>query len=105
MPESETETQYKQRFIERVAQSRIAVALKQWEIAEAMGIAQDKYKQYEKRSLLPHYLIGRFCIICRVDPEWLVTGKGKKPLKPLKLATSEPEPVAKPKRGRARRAA
>jgi hypothetical protein len=66
---------------------------------------QDKYKQYEGRSLLPHHLIGRFCILTRVDPEWLVTGRGQKPLKPLRVAESGPVPAAKPKRKGARRAA
>ena len=105
MADSETETEYKQRFMERVAQARIARNLKQWQIAEALGMAQDKYKQYESRSLLPHHLIGRFCIVTRVDPEWLITGRGQKPLKPLQLAEQEPEPVKKPKRSRSKKAA
>ena len=98
MAESETETEYKQGFMRRVKEARIARALKQWELADALGMPQDKYKQYEGRSLLPHHLIGRFCIICRVDPEWLVTGRGKMAVKP-------PEPDIKPKRAKAQRAA
>lgn len=92
MPKSGPEAEYKQAFIQRVKEARETRDLKQWEIAELLeaGMAQDKYKQYETRSLLPHHLIGRFCIICRVDPEWLVTGKGKKIVK-----TAQPEP-AKP---------
>ena len=82
MAEPETELEYKQQFILRVTESRTASGMKQWQIAEAMGIPQDKCKQYETRSLMPHHLIGRFCIICRVDPEWLVTGRGKKPTGP-----------------------
>ena len=79
MAEPEAELEYKQQFILRVTKSRTASGMKQWQIAEAMGIPQDKYKQYETRSLMPHHLIGRFCAICRVDPEWLVTGRGRKP--------------------------
>jgi DNA-binding transcriptional regulator YiaG len=79
---SETEAQFKQSFIERVKAARVATGMKQWQVADALNIPQDKYKQYEVRSLLPNYLIGRFCIICRVEPEWLMTGKGQKPLKP-----------------------
>jgi hypothetical protein len=74
-------------------------------MAEALDLPQDRYKQYEGRTLLPHHLIGRFCLITHVDPAWLVTGRGEKPLKALHLAASEPAPVAKPKRSRARRAA
>lgn len=106
MADSETEVQFKQEFIARVKSSRIATGLKQWQMAEALGnMPQDKYKQYESRSLLPHHLIGRFCLICRVDPSWLVTGQGEKALKPLQVAHSEPGPIAKPKRARRSKAA
>ena len=80
MAEPETELEYKQRFILRVINSRTARGIKQWQIAEALGIAGE-IKQFNG-SLMPHHLIGRFCIICRVDPEWLVTGRGKKPAGP-----------------------
>lgn len=105
MAESETETEYKQRFMARVAAARIARNLKQWQIAEALGMPQDKYKQYEKRSLLPHHLIGRFCVLTGVDPEWLVTGRGQKPLKAIQLVVEEPKPETKPKRRRSQKAA
>jgi hypothetical protein len=106
MAESETETQYKQAFIARVKSARVATGMKQWQIAESLGMPQDKYKQYEGRSLLPHHLIGRFCLVTRIEPDWLVTGRGQKPLRPLHVAdTEEPVPVPKPKRTRAKRAA
>lgn len=106
MSESDLDIQYKQEFTERVATARIARNLKQWQAAEALGIPQDKYKQYEGRSLMPHRLIGRFCIICRVDPGWLITGRGQKPLKPLELILEEaPEAVRKPKKARSKRVA
>ena len=105
MSDSETETEYKQRFMARVAAARIARNLKQWQIAEALGMPQDKYKQYEKRSLLPHHLIGRFCILTSVDPVWLVTGRGQKPLKAIQVVESEVVPVTKAKRGRSKTAA
>ena len=105
MADPGTETQYKQAFIQRVKAARIAVNMKQWQIAEALGMPQDRYKQYETRSLLPHHLIGRFCIITHVDPEWLVTGRGEKPLKPLHVADGGSSIVVKPKRKSASRAA
>ena len=106
MAESDQEAQFKQEFIDRVRAARIATGMKQWQVAEALSIPQDKYKQYEVQSLLPHYLIGRFCIICRVEPEWLITGKGQKPLKPPHVVESEDKPeVPKPKRTRRPRAA
>jgi hypothetical protein len=51
MAEPETELEYKQRFILRVTESRTASGMKQWQIAEAMGIPQDKYKQYGRLIL------------------------------------------------------
>jgi transcriptional regulator with XRE-family HTH domain len=88
MAGSKTEAQYKQAFIERVKAARDAVDMTQQQIADALGMPQDRYKQYESRSLLPHHLIGRFCIITRADPEWLVTGRGQKPLKSRPAARS-----------------
>lgn len=105
MSESDVETKYKQEFMDRIRQARIARNLKQWQMGEALGMPQDKYKQYEGRSLLPHHLIGRFCIVTRVDPVWLLTGHGEKAIKPTRLAASEPAPVSKPKRKRASKAA
>jgi DNA-binding XRE family transcriptional regulator len=105
MSESDVDIQYKQEFTSRMKEARIARGLKQWEMGEALGMPQDKYKQYEGRSLLPHRLIGRFCIVTRVDPTWLVTGRGEKLLRPLQLAEPEPAPVPKPKRARSKRVA
>ena len=106
MAESETEAQFKQLFTDRVRTARVATGLKQWQVAELLGIPQDKYKQYEGRSLLPHALVGRFCTICRINPEWLFTGIGQKPLRPPHLVETEEAPaVAKPKRAKRSKAA
>lgn len=106
MVESETEAQFKQAFIERVKSSRKALGWKQWEMAQALGgMAQDKYKQYESRSLLPHHYIGLFCLITRVSPTWLMTGKGEKTIRPLEMAAGEPQRPAKPKKARSSKAA
>lgn len=105
MAESETEAQFKRLFTERVRDARIATGLKQWQVAELLGIPQDKYKQYEGRSYLPHHLVGRFCIVCRIDPVWLMTGKGQKPLRPPHIVEHEPELVRKPRRTRRPKAA
>lgn len=100
MADSETEAEYKQGFVSRVATARNALGWKQWQMAEALDVPQDKYKQYEGRSLMPHRLIQRFCLIAHVDMEWLLTGRGKKLPKPLRVVESEPasKPVRKPKR-------
>lgn len=79
----------------RVAAARAALGWKQWQMAEALDMPQDKYKQYEKRSLLPHHLIRRFCLISRIDMEWLLTGRGKMRLGELPEFTPDIQP-AKP---------
>lgn len=106
MPESETETQFKQLFTERVKAAREAQGLTQGQVAKALGIPQDRYKQYEGRSYLPPHFYERFCIVCRTDLVWLMTGKGQKPLKPLHVAEAdEPVVATKTKRSRSKRAA
>jgi DNA-binding transcriptional regulator YiaG len=81
-----SESIYKQQFIKRVRQARDGRGLKQHEIAEVLQIDQGKYKQYETRSLLPHYLVPRFCTVCAVDIGWLFTGRGRAPIEILPLA-------------------
>lgn len=107
MSDRESEALFKQEFIGRVKAARIAVGWKQWQMAEALHMPQDKYKQYESRSLLPHHLVGRFCLITHVDPTWLMTGRGDKHLQPLRTVPSEPirAPVVKPKPKRKENAA
>lgn len=106
MAESEAEKQFKQEFIERVATARVATGKKQWQVAELLNVPQDHYKHWEKGRLMPHHLIGRFCLVTNVDPVWLMTGKGQKPLKaPHLVESEEPKPVPKPKRAKRSKAA
>lgn len=106
MAESDTEAQFKQEFIERVAAARIATGKKQWQVAELLNVPQDHYKHWEKGRLMPHHLIGRFCLVTNVDPVWLMTGKGQKPLKaPHVVETEEPKASQKPKRAKRSKAA
>ncbi len=105
MAESDQEVEFKQEFIARVKAARISTGKKQWQIAELLNIPQDQYKHYEVGRYLPHYLVGRFCLICSVDPEWLMTGKGQKPLKPPHLVEQEATPPPKAKRAKRSKAA
>lgn len=106
MTELDEEAQYKQEFIARVREARSDLGWKQWQMAEALGMQQDKYKQYETRSYLPHHLIGRFCLVTRVEPEWLMTGRGEKTIQPLKVVERDELVVAtKAKKAKARKVA
>ena len=68
-------------------------------MAELLEIKQDKYKQYEIRSYMPHDLIPRFLKITGVTWEWLFEGKGQGPAVLVK------PPEAKPQKKKGKRAA
>lgn len=109
MAETDIKAQYEQEFIARVKAARIATGKKQWQVAELMDIKQDQYKHYEvltgKGRVIPHHLIGRFCLICSIDPNWLLTGKGAKPLQPPHMVEAEEKTVPRPKRAKRSKAA
>ena len=66
---------YKRLFCERVRNARKSMNLDQAEMATMLGIKPDTYGKYEKRSLLPHHLIPRWCEITGHDPWYLLTGR------------------------------
>lgn len=72
-------SKFLQEFAARVKEARERRPYTQEEIADLLGIPQDKYKHYEKRSMLPHHLIHRFCLLCGVDEAWLYTAHGLAP--------------------------
>lgn len=45
------------------------------QMATALGIPPDRYRKYEYRSPLPHYLIEQFATIVGRDIEYMLTGK------------------------------
>lgn len=49
------------------------------QMATALGIPPDRYRKYEYRSPLPHYLLERFALIVGRDVEYLLTGKTSGP--------------------------
>lgn len=66
-------------FIARTKQLRKASGLTQEETAIALGLPLDTYKKYEKRSVMPLYLVDRFATIVRGDLVFLITGRKPKP--------------------------
>ena len=44
-------------------------------MATILGVPPDRYRKYEYRSPLPHYLIERFALIVGRDIEYVLTGK------------------------------
>lgn len=45
------------------------------QMATALGVPPDRYRKYEYRSPLPHYLVERFALIVGRDVEYILTGK------------------------------
>jgi hypothetical protein len=65
---------------QRVKESREAAGFKtQREMATALGIERDKYKQYEIRTPLPVELWEEFSRLTGAEIYWLATGKHKAP--------------------------
>lgn len=80
MPKDEGYSDFYRAFIGRTKAAREASGYTQQEMGELLdGLPQDHYKQFEGRSPLPHHLIPRFSLLCRVNMLWLLTGKGKGP--------------------------
>lgn len=73
-------TRYDLEFLARTHAAREAAGLTQEEMALKLGgLSQDRYKQYEIRSPLPHSLIPAFLEAAKVDYEYLFTGRGQGP--------------------------
>ena len=79
MGKSKAKTVFKDEFTARVKTARLSRNWTQGDMAEALGMEQGKYKQYEGRSYLPHELVERFCLIVACDISWLYTGQGAAP--------------------------
>lgn len=80
MAKSDGASAFKLKFLARVAAARDSQGFTQETMATALGMDQPKYSKYEKRSLMPHYLIEQFCLITHVSEKWLMTGKGPGPV-------------------------
>lgn len=44
-------------------------------MATALGVPPERYRKYEYRSPLPHYLLERFALIVGREIEYVLTGK------------------------------
>lgn len=45
------------------------------QMATALGVPPERYRKWEYRSPIPHYLIERFALIVGRDIEYVLTGK------------------------------
>ena len=70
---------FKKAMIARTKAVRERLGITQAAFAGILEIPQDKYKQYETRTLLPHNLIPKFCFVGHVTIYWLLTGIKRDP--------------------------
>lgn len=96
------EFEYNQRLFERTTRARESVrpGFTQADMADLLlgdRDLQSTYSKYEYRTPLPHYLIPKFCDICRISCQWLFTGRGQAPAEP------QPAPQVEKKQARAPR--
>jgi transcriptional regulator with XRE-family HTH domain len=78
---STTPRKYRDAFIARVRQARTDAGYTQRAVAVLLDVDASTYNNYERGrgkeppTLMPMHLIERFCVLCQVRIDWLVTGK------------------------------
>jgi transcriptional regulator with XRE-family HTH domain len=70
-----TPTEFEQAYIARTKALRKDKGWTAAEMATALDIPVERYRKYERRTLLPHFLMERFALITGVSVEFLVTGR------------------------------
>src|SRR4029453_10485205 len=78
---STTPRKYRDAFVARVRKARTDAGYTQRAVAMLLGVEASTYNNYERGrgkeppTLMPLHLIERFCVLCQVPIDWLVTGK------------------------------
>jgi transcriptional regulator with XRE-family HTH domain len=78
---STTPRKYRDAFVARVRQTRTDAGYTQRAVAMLLDVDASTYNNYERGrgkgppTLMPLHLIERFCVLCQVPIDWLVTGK------------------------------
>jgi transcriptional regulator with XRE-family HTH domain len=69
------EAEFNERLIARVHRLRNERGWTAAQMATALGIPPERYRKYEYRSPLPHYLLERFALIVGRDVDYVLLGK------------------------------
>lgn len=70
MGKAATPTRFKQTFCAKLKAAREFRGLSQEEMAKRLHILPNTYSKYEKRSLMPHYLLVQASVILDVTPDY-----------------------------------
>jgi len=73
------EQEFNESFIKRVKRLREERGWTSEQMAIALGIPAERYRKYEYRTPLPHYLIEPFAQIVDRDVSYMLTGKSAAP--------------------------
>lgn len=73
------ELEFNEAYIARVKRLREERGWTSEQMATALGVPPDRYRKYEYRSLLPHYLVEQFAAIVDRDIAYVLTGKAALP--------------------------
>jgi hypothetical protein len=95
-----SETEETAAFIKRTRDAREAKFETQKPVYEFLGVEQSHYKHWETRRPMPRRFIPKFCLICEVSMEWLLTGEGKGP-KTADIPPKVEKRISKPRRAKA----
>ena len=95
-----TESEETDAFIGRTKQAREAKFTTQKPVYEFLGVKQSHYKHWETKRPMPRRFIPKFCTICEISMEWLLTGEGEGP-QAIPVAPSPIKRTSKRPRARA----
>jgi DNA-binding XRE family transcriptional regulator len=70
MGKATTPTRFKQNFCAKLKAAREFRGITQEDMAKRLDILPNTYSKYEKRSLMPHYLLVQASIILDVTPDY-----------------------------------
>jgi DNA-binding XRE family transcriptional regulator len=83
------EATFNEAFCARVKRLRIERGWTQAQMAAALDLPFERYKKYETRSPLPHYLVERLALTVDRDPCFVLTGHEHS-------GSHRPRPIARP---------
>ena len=69
------EQEYNEAYIARVKRLREDRGWTSEQMATALGVPAERYRKYEYRTPMPHYLVERFATITDRDVSYVLTGK------------------------------
>ena len=69
------EAAFNEQFIKRIHRLRNERGWTADQMAIALGVPPDRYRKYEYRTPLPHYLLERFALQVGRDIEYLLYGR------------------------------